>query len=308
MYSKDQFIVDGPLTDSTIEAYPRSNSNERKQRFKNLCSCFRKQETIDDAIAFPTRNHPNSMSMTRYHSACDPMDIPIRTQDRVPGYVVVIINHEFPSLHLPRGKNIEKIHRLFSRKNYEVRSFTNLNKKEILEIINYYSSKSESGSLICFLSSEGDQTSLACPVKNVTDESSVKILDVLKSANTKELEMRRKIFFIDACRVQTNNKLKGKDIPEPPGPGYYVGFSSLNLTTCSVLEKDSLGIYFESLIGAFTYEFYRPLNEACTLPDFNEVVESVHHHIDQRKNKHGKCLQNSIVKSTLGGNVYMQEF
>lgn len=94
----------------------------------------------------------------------------------------------------------EKIHRLFSRKNYEVRSFTNLNKKEILEIINYYSSKSESGSLICFLSSEGDQTSLACPVKNVTDESSVKILDVLKSANTKELEMRRKIFFIDACR------------------------------------------------------------------------------------------------------------
>lgn len=43
-------------------------------------------------------------------------------------------------------------------------------------------------------------------------------------------------------------------------------------------------------------------------PDFNEVVESVHHHIDQRKNKHGKCLQNSIVKSTLGGNVYMQEF
>lgn len=43
-------------------------------------------------------------------------------------------------------------------------------------------------------------------------------------------------------------------------------------------------------------------------PDFNEVVESVHHHIDQRKNKHGKCLQNSIVKSTLGRNVYMQEF
>lgn len=59
--------------------------------------------------------------------------------------------------------------------------------------------------------------------------------------------------------------MKGKDIPEPLGPGYYVGFSSLNLTTSLVLEKDSCGIYFKSLIDAFTYEFDRPHCEARTL-------------------------------------------
>lgn len=51
---------------------------------------------------------------------------------------------------------VEKIYRFFFWKNYEVRSFINLNKKEILEIINYYLLKLELGSLICFLSSEGD--------------------------------------------------------------------------------------------------------------------------------------------------------
>lgn len=94
----------------------------------------------------------------------------------------------------------EKINRLFSKQNYEVRSFTNKSKKDILEIINHYSSKSDSKSLVCFLSSHGDQTSLACPVKEDSDESSVKILDILKSANTEELRDRPKLFFIDACR------------------------------------------------------------------------------------------------------------
>lgn len=55
--------------------------------------------------------------------------------------------------------------------------------------------------------------------------------------------------------------MEGKDIPEPPGPGYYVGFSSLNLTTSSVLGKESCGIYFEALISVFTDGFHRPIGE-----------------------------------------------
>lgn len=55
--------------------------------------------------------------------------------------------------------------------------------------------------------------------------------------------------------------MEGKDIPEPPGPGYYVGFSSLNLTTSSVLGNESCGIYFEALISVFTDGFHRPIFE-----------------------------------------------
>lgn len=51
------------------------------------------------------------------------------------------------------------------------------------------------GSLICFISSHGDQTSLACP-----DGNNVQIIDILKAAQTKELESCPKMFFFDACR------------------------------------------------------------------------------------------------------------
>lgn len=94
----------------------------------------------------------------------------------------------------------EKIRNLFSKHNYQVRSFTNQTQKEILNTINYYASKTDSKSLICFLSSHGNQTSLACPVKAASDEKSVKILDILMKANTEQLKTRPKLFFIDACR------------------------------------------------------------------------------------------------------------
>lgn len=89
----------------------------------------------------------------------------------------------------------EEIKDLFPRFGYQVRSFTNTSSKEILRLVDLYSKKKDSGSLICFLSSHGNQTSLGC-----TDGSTVKIIDILGKANTDELKNRPKVFFIDACR------------------------------------------------------------------------------------------------------------
>lgn len=269
-------------------------------------------ETIqDDDLVYNTpriNNTDKSMPCTSYSSEVRHDMIPMPTESfRMPGYVLVIINHDFPSSPLPRGKDIEKIHRLFSKQNYKVRCFTNQTKKDILGIINYYSSKSDSKSLICFLSSHGDQTSLACHVDKASDESSVKILDVLESANTYQLMNRPKIFFIDACRTPTGATIRGRDIPEPPGTGYYVGFSSLNLTTSRVLGEESCGIYFETLIEVFTDGFRRPTVEANKIRDLNHLMEKVHHAIAQRKDADGKCFQTSVFKSTLLGKVFLHK-
>lgn len=94
----------------------------------------------------------------------------------------------------------EKIRNLFSKHNYQVRSFTNQTQKGILKIIHHYSTKTDSESLVCFLSSHGNQTSLKCSVQKKDDEKSVKISDILQIANTKELYDCPKIFFINACR------------------------------------------------------------------------------------------------------------
>lgn len=87
------------------------------------------------------------------------------------------------------------INELFSPYGYEVRLFYNKDKKYILETIEYYARKRDSGSLICFMSSHGDQTSLLCP-----NGEDVQIIDILKRAKTKELESCPKVFFFDACR------------------------------------------------------------------------------------------------------------
>lgn len=87
------------------------------------------------------------------------------------------------------------INELFSPYGYEVRLFYNKDKEYILETIEYYARKRDSGSLICFMSSHGDQTSLLCP-----NGEDVQIIDILKRAKTKELESCPKVFFFDACR------------------------------------------------------------------------------------------------------------
>lgn len=90
---------------------------------------------------------------------------------------------------------IEKIKKLFTTYGYEVRCFTNLSREEILAKVGLYSCRGNSNSLICFISSHGDQTSLACP-----DGEVVQIFDILKKAETKQLEKCPKVFFFDACR------------------------------------------------------------------------------------------------------------
>lgn len=90
---------------------------------------------------------------------------------------------------------IEKIKELFSRYRYEVHHDYNLNKEEILDKVHELACKSNSCSLICFISSNGDQTSLCCP-----NGEYVQIIDILKQADTKELENCPKVFFFDACR------------------------------------------------------------------------------------------------------------
>lgn len=92
----------------------------------------------------------------------------------------------------------EEIHKLFTYHGYEVKSFTNLNKEDILSKVKLFSNKKNIGSFICFISSHGNQTSLACP-----DGGMVQINDILLAADTKQLKNKPKVFFIDACRKYT---------------------------------------------------------------------------------------------------------
>lgn len=100
--------------------------------------------------------------------------------------------------------HIDKIHKLFSTYGYSVHCYFNKNKEQILQLVDHFSRKEDSGSLICFISSHGCQTSLACP-----KGEDVQIFDILKKADTKELDKCPKVFFFDACRkyCYTSNRL-----------------------------------------------------------------------------------------------------
>lgn len=93
----------------------------------------------------------------------------------------------------------EEIEQLFPDNGYEVHSFTDLNKEDILSKVKLCSEKENVDRFICFISSHGNQTSLACP-----DGGVVRINDILSAANTKQLENKPKVFFFDACRKYIN--------------------------------------------------------------------------------------------------------
>lgn len=212
----------------------------------------------------------------------------------VPGYVIVIVNHEFEHApDLPRGNDGKKIKELFSQYGYEVRCFYNLNKRQILATVSRYSQKDDSASLIYFISSHGTQTSLECP-----NGISVEISDILKTAETKELELCPKVFFIDACR-SINGSLDGKILPEPPTSNYYVGFSCLD-TKISYVGTDSCGVYIEKIIQIFKTGFRRKHVENEKVRDLNHFMNKVHYAVTKEYH------QVPTVRTTLVGKIFFQ--
>lgn len=213
----------------------------------------------------------------------------------VPGYVVVIVNYKFKFANdLKQGNDCNKIGKLFSTYGYRVRCFFNKNKEQILQIVNHYSRKEDSGSLICFISSHGCQTSLACP-----NGDDVQIFDILEKANTKELDKRPKVFFFDACRSKKGS-LDGKALPEPPTQDYYVAFSCLDTETSRV-GKESCGVFIEEIIKVFEDGFPRPPVEVGKVRDLNHFMTKVHYAVTTR------CSQVPTVRSTLLGKVQFQK-
>lgn len=56
--------------------------------------------------------------------------------------------------------------------------------------------------------------------------------------------------------------MRSEDFPEPPGRGYYVGFSCLHQTTSEwPIGRKSCGLYFDALINVFKDSFGRPAKE-----------------------------------------------
>lgn len=223
------------------------------------------------------------------------------------GYVLVIINNEFGGKYskLPDGTDdIKEIENLFSRLNYIVVCLFNQNKNEILDTIKELASKEDSTRFICFLSSHGDNTSLVCP-RNAYGEENVKIRDVLKCANTPQLKDCPKIFFIDACRTGKNEIMWSEEFPEPPGLGYYVGFSCLHQTTSEwPIGRNSCGLYFDALIKVFKNSFGRPATEGLKIRDLNDLMEKVRHYLSQQT-RNGQPIQTPVCKSTLTGRVFL---
>lgn len=213
----------------------------------------------------------------------------------VPGYVLVIVNHEFKfEKKLKKGNDSEKIKKLFTTYGYEVRCFTNLSREEILAKVGLYSCRGNSNSLICFISSHGDQTSLACP-----DGEVVQIFDILKKAETKQLEKCPKVFFFDACRSQSGS-LDGKSLPEPPTSNYYVGFSCLD-TKYSFEGRGSCGAYFQELIKTFEDGFPRPHVEEGKVRDLNHFMNKVHYAVTN------KYHQVPTIRTSLVGKIFFQK-
>lgn len=211
------------------------------------------------------------------------------------GYVLVIVNYRFKfEKKLNKGKDCEKIEKLFTTYGYEVRYFYNLNKTEILDKVGRYSCKEDSGSLICFISSHGDQTSLACP-----DGEDVQIFDILKKAQTKQLEKCPKVFFFDACRSQ-NGSLDGKILPEPPTSNYYVGFSCLDTQSCEDGDG-TCGVYFKEIIKKFKDGFPRPHVEEGKVRDLNHFMNKVHYAVTT------KYHQVPTIRTSLVGKIFFQK-
>lgn len=212
----------------------------------------------------------------------------------VPGYVVLIVNHEFDrETNLKKGNDGEKITKLFSDYGYQVRCFYNRKNRQILDIVSWYSQKKDSASLICFISSHGDQTSLSCP-----DGNDVEISDILNKALTTELDGCPKVFFIDACRSE-NGSLDGKVLPEPPTSNYYVGFSCLDTKDCDE-GRDSCGVYFEKIIQIFNTGFPLPPIADGKVRDLNHFMNKVHYAVTE------ECNQVPTVRTTLVGKIFFQ--
>lgn len=66
------------------------------------------------------------------------------------------------------------------------------------------------------------------------------------------------LFIFSLGTMSGDGTIHGTDIPEPPDTEYYVGLSSLNLTTSKVCGTESCGVYFETLITVFKDGFWRP--------------------------------------------------
>lgn len=217
-----------------------------------------------------------------------------REGKEIPGYVLILINYQFErERELKKGNDFKHIKELFSPYGYQVRLFYNKGKKFILETIEYYAKKRNSGSLICFISSHGDQTSLSCP-----NGESVNIIDILKRAKTKELESCPKVFFFDACRTVIDS-LHGKYMPEPPTSNYYVGFSCLEKKR-SGEGTNSCGVYFEEIINTFRDGFPRPYVEFGKVRDLNHFMNKVHYAVTTKYN------QVPTIRTTLVGKVFLQ--
>lgn len=214
---------------------------------------------------------------------------------QVPGHVVVIVNYKFKDANdLKQGNDCDKIHKLFSTYGYSVHCYFNKNKEQILQLVDHFSRKEDSGSLICFISSHGCQTSLACP-----KGEDVQIFDILKKADTKELDKCPKVFFFDACRSKKGS-LDGKSLPEPPTQDYYVAFSCLDTKTSEVGEE-SCGVFIEEIIKVFEDGFPRPPVEVGKVRDLNHFMNKVQYAVTTR------CSQVPTVKSTLNGKVLFQK-
>lgn len=214
----------------------------------------------------------------------------------VPGTVMFIVNHTFENgNNLKRGNDFEQIKKLFSPYGYNFFCGYNINKDGILQKVAQYSRMENAGSLICFISSHGNQTSLACP-----DGNNVQIIDILKAAQTKELESCPKMFFFDACRSKTTS-LDGKGLPEPPTSNYFVGFSCLDTKTSIEGKSDSCGVYFEEIINVFKDGFPRPYKEDGKVRDLNHFMNKVHFAVTK------KYHQVPTVRTTLVGKIYFQK-
>lgn len=207
-----------------------------------------------------------------------------------------------------KGKDFEKIKALFTNQQYEVHGYFNRKRSQILQTVKEYASKADSGHLICFLSSHGNETSLSCSAPHDEDERKVKIIEILKAADTEERKKNPKIFFIDACRgkSQVKKDIAVQDIPEPPGRRFVLGFSCLNLNSSFLGHDKSCGVYIETLIKVFTDGFWRKREEHAKVRDlqhFHKKVQRIFHKESSKPSKHP--VQIPVLKSTVAGSVFL---
>nr|XP_034332049.1 trichohyalin isoform X4 [Crassostrea gigas]XP_034332050.1 trichohyalin isoform X4 [Crassostrea gigas] len=281
------------------ESAPKQRTSHRKTK-QRVCKDMKNKALPDqvEAETFQTKGCQYDYVENNTHSTKSMSFRYFVTPHK--GVVLVIVNYSFPNKPLERGNDIEEIKQLFPKYGYDVHSFTDLNKEDILSKVKLFSENENLGSFVCFLSSHGNQTSLACP-----DGGVVRINDILCAANTEQLKNKPKVFFIDACRSSLNQEIKESDYPEPPSTEYYVGFSCL-ASKISLVGKNSCGIYFQALIEVFKDGFRRPPKEASKTRDINHFMAKVHHRVNKQKDKQGNNYQMPIFRSTLSGPLFLQ--